>query len=493
VSSTTGGDALDVAVSNSTSTPAIALTWAGADTEYIDGTGDLVTFPSIPQGDITAITVTGPITGGGTSGSVGIAITQSSASASGYLSSTDWSTFNSKTNNTGTVTSVAALTLGTSGTDLSSSVANGSTSAVVTLNVPTASASNRGALSSSDWTTFNNKTSNTGTVTSVSSTTGGDALDVAVSNSTSTPAIALSWAGSDTQYIDGAGDLTTFPSIPQGDITAITVTGPITGGGTSGSVGIAITQSSASASGYLSSTDWSTFNGKTSNVGTVTSVGTTGNVNGITLTGGDITSSGTITLGGTLGSIGNSQLTNSAINFGGVSLSLGGSDTTPAFNLTDATGYPGDSSLRTTGTITSGVWASDRVFTVQTSEGQWEGDYVTFGAAVEEELQPGTLYYFNGVTWITADASSVSTSTGMLAIALGNAPSDGMLIRGMYGTLAYDPGNKGDVLYVSELGGKVANSAPTTASAVVRVVGYAMTNTAQLWFNPDNTWVELAS
>ena len=149
--------------------------------------------------------------------------------------------------------------------------------------------------------------------------------------------------------------------------------------------------------------------------------------------------------------------------------------------------------MRTTGTITSGVWASDRVFTVQTSEGQWEGDYVTFGAAVEEELQPGTLYYFNGVTWITADASSVSTSTGMLAIALGNAPSDGMLIRGMYGTLAYDPGNKGDVLYVSELGGKVANSAPTTASAVVRVVGYAMTNTAQLWFNPDNTWVELAS
>jgi trimeric autotransporter adhesin len=61
------------------------------------------------------------------------------------------------TNNTGTVTSVAALTLGTTGTDLSSSVANGSTTAVITLNVPTASASNRGALSSADWTTFNNK------------------------------------------------------------------------------------------------------------------------------------------------------------------------------------------------------------------------------------------------------------------------------------------------------------------------------------------------
>ena len=57
----------------------------------------------------------------------------------------------------GTVTSVAALTLGTSGTDLGSSVATGTTTPVITLNVPTASATNRGALSSTDWSTFNNK------------------------------------------------------------------------------------------------------------------------------------------------------------------------------------------------------------------------------------------------------------------------------------------------------------------------------------------------
>jgi hypothetical protein len=57
----------------------------------------------------------------------------------------------------GTVTSVAALTLGTTGTDLSSTVATGTTTPVITLNVPTASATNRGALSSTDWTTFNNK------------------------------------------------------------------------------------------------------------------------------------------------------------------------------------------------------------------------------------------------------------------------------------------------------------------------------------------------
>ena len=68
----------------------------------------------------------------------------------------------------GTVTSVSALTIGTTGTDLSSTVANSTTTPVITLNVPTASASARGVLSSTDWTTFNNK--GNGTVTSVSGT-----------------------------------------------------------------------------------------------------------------------------------------------------------------------------------------------------------------------------------------------------------------------------------------------------------------------------------
>jgi hypothetical protein len=61
------------------------------------------------------------------------------------------------TNSGGTVTSVAALTLGTTGTDLSSTVATGTTTPVITLNVPTASASNRGVLSITDWSAFNGK------------------------------------------------------------------------------------------------------------------------------------------------------------------------------------------------------------------------------------------------------------------------------------------------------------------------------------------------
>jgi hypothetical protein len=57
----------------------------------------------------------------------------------------------------GTVTNVNALSINNSGTDISSSVNNGTTTPTITLNVPTASITNRGLLSASDWSTFNAK------------------------------------------------------------------------------------------------------------------------------------------------------------------------------------------------------------------------------------------------------------------------------------------------------------------------------------------------
>ena len=150
-----------------------------------DSTDTLTISATGSGGTVTSISTTAPITGGPITGSGTISITQSNATTDGYLSSTDWGTFNGKQDAitltttgssgaatligstlnipqytdqfTGTVTSVAALTLGTTGTDLSSTVANGTTTPVITLNVPTASATNRGALSSGDWTTFNGK------------------------------------------------------------------------------------------------------------------------------------------------------------------------------------------------------------------------------------------------------------------------------------------------------------------------------------------------
>ena len=58
----------------------------------------------------------------------------------------------------GGVTSVAALSLGTSGSDLSSTVANGTTTPVITLNVPDASTSARGVVTSASQTFGGTKT-----------------------------------------------------------------------------------------------------------------------------------------------------------------------------------------------------------------------------------------------------------------------------------------------------------------------------------------------
>jgi hypothetical protein len=137
----------------------------------------------------------------------------------------------------GTVTSVSALTLGTTGTDLSSTVANGTTTPTITLNVPTASATNRGVLSSADWTTFNNKGS--GTVTSVSGTTGR-----ITSTGGTTPVLDLTsgvatagTTGSSTLIpvitIDTYGRVTgiTTASNPQGTVTSVTGTSPVASSG----------------------------------------------------------------------------------------------------------------------------------------------------------------------------------------------------------------------------------------------------------------------
>jgi len=161
----TSGTYPNFTVTNSAPDQTVALT--GAGTTSITGTYPNFTISSADQfqGTVTSVTGTSPVVSSG-GATPAISMAAATTLVSGYLTSTDWNTFNGK--GSGTVTSVAALTLGTTGTDLGSTVANGTTTPVITLNVPTASATNRGALSSADWTTFNGKGS--GTVTSVGGT-----------------------------------------------------------------------------------------------------------------------------------------------------------------------------------------------------------------------------------------------------------------------------------------------------------------------------------
>jgi hypothetical protein len=83
-----------------------------------------------------------------------------------------------------------------------------------------------------------------------------------------------------------------------GTVTSVSGTAPIVSSG-GNTPAISIPAATSSVNGYLTSTDWTTFNNKSNTVGTVTSVGGTGTVSGISLSG-TVTSSGNLTLGGTL-------------------------------------------------------------------------------------------------------------------------------------------------------------------------------------------------
>ncbi len=329
------------------------------------------------------------------------------------------------TTNTGTVTSV------TGSSPISST--GGTTPEI---SIATANASTTGALSSTDWTTFNNKTSNTGTVISVGLSTGGDAFQITGTPVTTSGTLAISFQGDTEQYINGEGDLTTFPTIPSAaNNSTITIN---TGTGLSGGGSFTLNQAGNT-----------TFNLAATNNGTVFSVATSSPI-----TGGTITSSGTI-----------------------------------GFDSTAVTSLP---NLVETGTVAEGVWNSNTKLTKPSNtDGSYQGELVYLGAST---VVKGKLYVFSGGDWVSADADAENTTKGLLAMSVANGSSGtvGMLTRGMY-TLSYDPGNEGDTLYVSTTAGNVTIEPPSGSGKFVRIVGTLIDGTnGQIFFNPDYTYLTLS-
>ena len=87
-------------------------------------------------------------------------------------------------------------------------------------------------------------------------------------------------------------------SISVGTVTSVTGTSPVVSSG-GNTPAISMPAATTSVNGYLTSTDWTTFNNKSNTNGTVTSVSGTGTVSGISLSG-TVTTTGNLTLGGTL-------------------------------------------------------------------------------------------------------------------------------------------------------------------------------------------------
>jgi hypothetical protein len=165
----------------------------------------------------------------------------------------------SVTNGAGSIT-IAATNAGTVTSVTATSPVASTGGATPVISMPAATTSVSGYLTSTDWNTFNGKQAALVSGTNIKTVNGTTLL--------------------------GSGNLAV------GTVTGVTATSPVASSGGTAPV-ISMPAATTSVSGYLTSTDWNTFNGKGN--GTVTSVGITAGT-GITVTGSPITSSGNITI-----------------------------------------------------------------------------------------------------------------------------------------------------------------------------------------------------
>ena len=154
--------------------PVISMPAANTTTSgYLTAT-DWNTFNSKGAGTVTSVTATSPVTSTGGATPV-IAMPAATTSVNGYLTSTDWNTFNNKQPAGSYLTAITA-----------SAPLSGSGTAGSPLVIATANTSTTGALTSTDWNTFNGKQAALVSATNIKTINGNSLLgsgDLAVSTS----------------------------------------------------------------------------------------------------------------------------------------------------------------------------------------------------------------------------------------------------------------------------------------------------------------------
>jgi len=208
----------------------------------------------------------------------------------------------------------------------------------------------------------------------------------------------------------------------------------------------------------------------------------------------------------TLSNIANSSLTNSTVSYGGVSLALGASDATPAFDLTDATNYP-TSSL--TGTITNAQLAgsiavSKTLLTAGTGL-TLSTDTLSVDAAQTQITSVGTLSSLTVSGDITVDTSTLKVDSTNNRVGIGNATPDVTLDIGSAtdavhipsGTTAERPtspaagyfrynSTTGDFEGYTDAWGAIAGGGGGTAPAIDTMTGDGSDTTLSLTSAPVN-------
>jgi hypothetical protein len=98
-------------------------------------------------------------------------------------------------------------------------------------------------------------------------------------------------------------------------------------------------------------------------------------------------------------------------------------------------------------------------------------------------------YYKSDGSWALANATTNTTASGLLGLALGGSvAADGLLLNG---TCTNNWGfTAGAIIYMGTNNGALATAMPTGTNNIVRIVGYAI-STTNIYFNPDRTYIEI--
>ena len=148
--------------------------------------------------------------------------------------------------------------------------------------------------------------------------------------------------------------------------------------------------------------------------------------------------------------------------------------------------------------ITSKTQINKRKFdNVGASVGDCEGDIIYLGSDAASHVA-GNIYTLNSSNqWVITDADATATSIGLLAVAMGTAASAGMCLRGFahLNTAFAGSPDPGAILYLDgATPGAATATAPTGNGDTVRILGYKVgSGNNRMWFNPDNTFVEVTA
>ena len=133
-------------------------------------------------------------------------------------------------------------------------------------------------------------------------------------------------------------------------------------------------------------------------------------------------------------------------------------------------------------------------YTKPTANNQFRGEIVTFGG--QSSIAIGDIVYLNTAgNWAKAQANSGTTSKSLLGVAMGTTAAAGILLRGFIrSTNSFSNSISAGLPFYLSTGtaGDAQVSVPTTAGHVARILGYATGQSGEMYFCPDNTFVEIA-